>query len=394
MSDRGSGSHDVTVVGGGVIGASIAYHLAKAGLRVGLFERLAIGAEASGASAGGVRQQHRHAFEMPLALASIRRWKTLEEELGADLAYRRQGGLRLAQDDEQGRLLQTAVRQENAWGLTDLVWLDADACAEAVPGLGPGFVGGSYCPSDGHADPLATTRSFARRAAAFGADVRVGEVVTGIVRSGANVTGLRLGSGEAVAAEWVVNAAGAWGAALSATVGVDVPVRARVPQMLATMPAPGTTLGPVVSLADRTANRTLSLKQTPGGAFMLGGGWPSDVGDGGRPRVSTSAVEGARAMARRVLPAIAALPTERIWFGTEAQSHDGLPVLGAVPWLDGYALAIGFSGHGFAIAPAVGEAIADVVRGAAPRLPIAPFSIERFAPGAPAPGAVDDISAG
>lgn len=388
-------AYDAIVIGGGVMGSSISYHLALAGARVALFERRAIGAEASGASAGGVRQQHRHAWEMPLALSSIRRWAELAAELDAELSYRRLGGLRLVRDEAEAAELKDSIRRQNELGLTDLVWLDTADCHEVVPFLGPGFVGGSYCPSDGHADPTATTMAFARQAHRLGAEVRVGETIACVIRKGDAVTGVRLDSGEVAMAPWVVNASGAWGATLGESIGVDVPIRARVPQMLATMPAPRPLLSPVVSLFDTAANRALSLKQVADGGFMLGGGWPSAVDDeGGRPGVSSSNMVGARAMAASILPVIADLPIERIWFGTEAQSRDGLPVLGAAPGVDGFVLALGFSGHGFAIAPAVGEAIADVVTGMPARHPIAPFSIERFWRTGEQPVESGDISAG
>lgn len=373
---------EAIIIGGGIVGSSIAYHLARDGMRVTVLERMAIAAEASGASAGGVRQIARHPYEVPFAVASVRRWPTLAEELGAELGYRQTGGTRLARTDDQLATIHTMTEQLRGLGVTDLELRDAQGMREVIPGLGDAFLGGVYCPSDGTVDAPSVTRAFAAAAHRHGARLEVGCQVRELVTAGDRVTGVIIDDGERLHADVVVNTAGAWGVELHTRVAPEVPVEMRVPQMVVTVPVAERILEPVVAATHASLPRTISLKQLPNGGFMVGGGWMSALDADGRRIVDRGHAREALRTAADVLPAIEGVPAERFWFGREAQTVDDLPVLGRVAGLDGYVVAFGFSGHGLAIAPAIGEAIADVIRGQEPRHPVAPMSIDRFAGGA------------
>jgi sarcosine oxidase subunit beta len=182
-----------------------------------------------------------------------------------------------------------------------------------------------------------------------------------------------------VAAETVVLAAGAWSDTLAATVGLRLPIRTRAFQMLRSTSAPPELLKPVVS----ALGRVLSLKQLPDGAFLLGGGWPGDPTPDRRGfTVRQESIDGNWAEACAVLPAVGQQRLDRAWCGLEAESIDELPFVGQVPALDGLVVAVGFSGHGFAIAPAVGRAVADQIAGrVVPALDgLRPDRISRFDP--------------
>jgi sarcosine oxidase subunit beta len=135
-------SADVIVIGGGVIGGACAYNLARAGVRVTLLEKSEIASGASGGSAGGVRQQNRDPAELPLAMVANPIWKTLEQELGADLEYRRGGHLNLAEHEEQVPVLEASVERQRARGL-DIRMIRGRELRELVPAAGPQIIAGS-----------------------------------------------------------------------------------------------------------------------------------------------------------------------------------------------------------------------------------------------------------
>lgn len=353
---------EVLVIGSGVIGGFTAYHAARQGRRVLVLERAEPGVEpaASWASAGGVRRQGRHIAEVPLAIEAIERWRNLEEELDADVKYRRDGNLLLAETEADAEALATFVREQNANGLDDIRLIDRADALSIVPGLNDRVIAGSYSPSDGHAHPPSTTRAVARAAQRYGAVYRNGVQVTELLKNGDRVVGAKTADGEQIFAEETVLATGAWSDEIAASIGLFLPIRTRALQMLLSTPAPHGILKPVIS----ARGRYLSLKQLPDGAFFLGGGWLGNVVPGRRTyTMRKENVEGNWAAATGLLPAVGEQHIARKWCGLEAQSFDGLPFIGRVPGLDGLTLALGFSGHGFAISPAVGRAVADLLAG-------------------------------
>ena len=164
----------------------------------------------------------------------------------------------------------------------------------------------------------------------------------------------------AVAAEHVVLAAGAWSSDLTDALGLTLPIRMQALQMLRSSPARDGLLTPVLGVV----SRQLSLKQLPDGAFLLGGGWPGDVKPDRRGyAMHHESMQGNWAEAVAVLPAVGEQLIARAWCGLEAISIDEIPFIGPVPNVANFTLAAGFSGHGFAISPAVGRAVADQIAG-------------------------------
>src|SRR5205823_5707414 len=153
---------EIVVVGSGVIGSSIAYHLARQGRQVLVVERAepAVEPAASWASAGGVRRQGRHAAEAKLAIESIDRWPSLEEELGATFAYRQGGNLYVGEGEAEIETVKTFVKTQQANGFEDVRFVDRQGALEIVPGLNDQVSAASYSPRDGQADPALTTRAF------------------------------------------------------------------------------------------------------------------------------------------------------------------------------------------------------------------------------------------
>jgi sarcosine oxidase subunit beta len=364
--------YEVVVIGGGVEGCSIAFDLASGGVRVGLFERWEIAAGASGASAGGVRHQGRDLREFPLAFRAIERWATLEEELDADLDYRQGGHATTCEHEEDLPELAKSILVQRSAGL-DLQLVEGDELRQLIPGISPNVIAAAYSPNDGHANPTKTTRAFADAALRHGAEIRAGIEVTGIEVRGGRVTGIETADG-GVAADTVVLAAGAWSIGLAGKIGVDLHCSPDGYQAVTTFP-----VEPHLTQVLGSMRRLISLKQLPDGRYLLGGGWPGNysldaprgetVGD----NITRNFAEGAA-----LIPHVQSAVVDQAWLGIDAHGHDEVPVLGYVAGIEGVVVATGFSGHGFALSPAVGEAIAGLITTGQSPIDIAALSLDRF----------------
>jgi sarcosine oxidase subunit beta len=352
---------DILIIGAGVIGNSIAYHLSKQGRKVLVIDRsqIANSPAASWASAGGVRRQGRHHAEAKLAIDAIQRWKTLELELEADLHYRRGGNLLLAESDIEANQLSKFVDKQHEMGFADVQFVDRHEALSIVPGLTHRVEAGSYSPDDGQADPVLTTLAFAKAAQHYGATYRTGIYTSSLLVHNDHIVGAKTERGE-IKAEHVILAAGAWSDELATTVGLRLPIRTRALQMILSTPLQSYRLAPVIS----SVSRVLSLKQLANGAFLLGGGWLGDPTPDRRSYIMRStSIQGNWATAMELLPVVGGQQIARSWCGMEAQSIDDIPFIGQISGLNGLTIAIGFSGHGFALAPAIGRCVADQING-------------------------------
>jgi sarcosine oxidase subunit beta len=256
--------------------------------------------------------------------------------------------------------LEGRVADEKRAGI-NISLLDPAAVYAIAPAVKPGILAAAFTPEDGQADPRRTTAAFVGAAQRHGAEYFNRSRVHSLVAGDGRVRGVRCGS-QTVTADAVVLATGVWTNALTAALGCEVPIMPRGPQMLLTSPGPRL-LAPTLTVD----NRALSLKQLPSGEYFIGGGWPTDVIETDRGlacRVRPESVAGSCAVATEIVASVADQRVEQQWGGLEAQSVDGVPFIGPAPGLDGLFLAIGFSGHGFQLSPAVGRAVADLLGGA------------------------------
>jgi sarcosine oxidase subunit beta len=378
---------DVVIVGGGITGAAAAYEIARAGHSVTLFEARTLAAMASGWTLGGVRQSGRDPAELPLAKAAVERWGGLDAELGAETGYRRHGNLRLARTEAEVETIRELVVQQRKLGL-EIQYLPDNAAIRALaPAIGPTILAASFCPGDGHADPIPAVRAFTTAAARHGAMIREGVAIRALTRSGETVTGVETSEGEIIAAGRVILATGIHAPELLQPLGLALPLRVRLVSVLQTAPLP-----PLFEQVFGVANADSAGRQEIDGRLRVttgGGDWPhapaSWTPDSLAPRASIIATLIERVS--QVLPALTEAGVARIWGGLIDQTPDALPAIDAHTGIEGLIVAAGFSGHGFGIGPVIGEILADLALSRQPRFDLQPFKLDRFA--GIAPGSAD-----
>ena len=369
---------DIVVIGGGITGTAAALSLAEKGLTVTLIEKRGIAAMASGWTLGGVRQSGRDLAELPLARAAVAIWPGLGERLGSDVRYRRGGNLRLARDASEVTLIRALVERQRAEGL-DLEFLADNAAVRAIaPAISEHVLAASFCPSDGHADPIATTFGFAQAAKRKGCTLHEGLAVNSIRVEKGRVTGLATSEGF-VPAGAVIVAAGVNTPALLAPLGFDLPLRVTLVHVLQTEAMP-----PLLDQVFGVANADCAGRQEADGRLRVTSGSLPFDGDADRWRDDALApgqteIQRLREVVGKVLPVVKDAPFHRAWGGLIDLTPDALPVLDAPDEISGLVIGAGFSGHGFCLGPVSGEVLADLALGRKPRHDLSAFRLARFA---------------
>ncbi len=374
---------EILIIGGGVTGVCAALEWAEAGARVRLIERDRLAAMGSGWTLGGVRQSGRDPAELPLARAAIERWAELDARLDGRPGYRRRGNLRLARDEAEAQIIADLVAAQAKTGLA-IELLDGPAARRLAPALSQSVVAASFCPGDGHADPVAAVEAFADEARRLGARVETGVAALALIARGGRVAGALTEAG-AIEADVTVLATGLAAPALLAPLGLDLPLAPKIVQVLQTTPQP--------ALFDQVfgvANADCAGRQEIDGRLRVTtgiGDWQGDAQHWSGEQLQPSAGDVATLIHRvgAVLPALLGAGVARVWGGLIDLTPDGLPALDSP--LPGLVVASGFSGHGFGIGPVSGGIVADLALGRACRFDLAPFRLSRFADvrGAPAP---------
>jgi sarcosine oxidase, subunit beta len=378
-SGRVSGTADVVVVGGGVVGASAAYHLAAAGAgRVVLLEREdRLAAGSTGACAGGFRTQFSSEINIRLSLASVPMITGFTQEHGIPLDVARHGYLFLVRDEALWRDFVTANALQRSLGV-DAELLSAEEAEELAPGISTdGIVGAAYGPSDGIADPSGLTQGYATLARRAGVEIELGVAVTSIRHDGERVIGVETDDGS-IDAPVVVNAAGPWAGVLAATVSVELPLEPIPRHVLVTGAFEGS-----------PERRTLVIdavttfyfhREGPG--VLMGMGSPKERASFDTKPDEAFVADELLPTATRVFPPVEEASIEHAWVGLYEMTPDRHPIIGEAPGVSGLYLANGFSGHGFQHAPVVGKLLAElIVEGQARSVDISSLGLERFAGG-------------
>lgn len=370
----------VVIIGGGVMGAAIAYHLAAAGVRdVLLLERDELAAGSTSKAAGGIRAQFSDELNIQLGARSLEAFGRFGEEIGHDIGLHRVGYLFLLSTPQEVASFEAGVRLQNALGVPSRMIGPAEARRLSPLIRTDGLLAAAFSPDDGHCTPEAVVHGYAAAARRCGARVLRHTEVTGIERQGSAITGVRTTLGPIVT-DTVICAAGAWSRAVGAMAGVDLPVQPLRRQIAVTEPVPG--LPPELPM---TIDFTSSLYFHAEGPGLLVGmsdpderpGFATDTHDRWIPRL-------AAAMERRA-PALLDLRRTGGWAGLYEVTPDHNALIGEASTVSRFLYATGFSGHGFLQGPAVGEVVRDLYLGRVPFVDVAPLSADRFAADAPRP---------
>jgi sarcosine oxidase subunit beta len=383
MASLVNGSAAVVVIGGGVIGASVAYHLAARGARevVVLDRAPGPGDGSTGRATGGFRVQFGSAIDVRLSLLAREKLRRFAAETGGDCGYVPAGYLWVAETAPQLAALRDALAVQRANGVDDATEVDGDAIGALNPALRrEQLVGGTYCANDGFIRPLQILDCYRRAAERLGVRFAWESEVVGLTRGrGGRIVAVRTPRGE-IATEVVVNAAGPWAAHVAAFAGVDLPVVPLRRQVAVTVPtgALPATMPMTIFAGDGfhlrvRDGRVLLLLPSPGAAD------PFDVG------VDAAWVDAVTGVARARIPPLrdVAIEHDACWAGLYEMSPDGHAIVGVAPGVPNLYLANGSSGHGVMHAPALGQLLAEIVLdGAARSLDVTALRPDRFTLGA------------
>jgi sarcosine oxidase subunit beta len=371
------GRADVVIIGGGIIGVSIAYYLVKKGVPdVLLLERGLMGEGSTARCVGGIRTQFSTEINIQLSLLSMRVFQGFEAEFGVDIEFRQIGYLFLATDARQRQIL-----EENAGLLEtlgqDVELLDPEEIQRRWPFLQvDDLSGGSHTAQDGYAGPHEVLRGFINGARRLGATLCEGIEVIGIDVERGKIKGVETSAGARVETGVVVNSAGPHAAEVAAWSGLELPVRPLRRQLFFTDPFEE--LPPLFPLIIDLHHGWYMRREGKG--LLLAGPQDAESSFNATVDFEGKAWTAARSMHR--VPVLKRAKIARGWAGLYEISPDNHAIIGSFPELEGFICANGFSGHGFMHSPAAGIVVAELIaEGRVETIDIHPLRPQRFRQG-------------
>lgn len=369
---------DALIIGGGLQGCSIALFLARAGWRVTLVEKHLAGRHASGVNAGGLRSLMRDIREYPLSLRAMEMWADLADFVGKEATKACEvrlgtSQIALAMDEAELQWCEARARTMRRRRIVSEELVAPDELHRLLPGLARSARGGLISRRDGQANPANAARAF--RKAAESAGVRILEKCAVRDLSQGPAGGWRADTDAGIMeAERVINCAGAWGSEIAARLGETLPIKITALSMMVTA-----RVKPFITAVVIGIDQPLSFKQSAVGSLVIGGGiLGKPCLDEGTSFTVMDRMVSSAAATINAFPGLAGVPVVRTWTGLEGATADGIPFIGPSRLHSGLWHVFGFCGHGFQLAPAVGEAVAQsLVSGVLdPRL--APFAVDRL----------------
>ena len=416
---------DVVIIGGGIVGISAAWFLARAGIDVIVCEKGHVAGEQSGRNWGWVRQQGRDLRELPMAMAANRIWQRLATDVGEDVGFRQGGCLFVARRESELAEFERWAAAAREYGL-DTEILERGELARHVRGAGIDWPGAMYTASDGRAEPHKATPAIARALERLGGTVLTGCAVRGLDLEGGRVAGVVTEHGR-IRSSSVLCAGGAWTSLFCRSLGIELPQLRVRGTVVRTAPGPdllegnlfdeklgirrredgGYTIAPgeLLDHAITPASFRWLLKYLPalqkdwrllrlsvGREFLddwrTPSHWPLDEPSPFEAERIIDPAPSARAIARlrrslaEVFPALADIEFIESWAGVIEATPDIVPVIDRTG-TPGFFLATGFSGHGFGLGPGAGKAVAGLITGDDSGMDLHELRLERFFDGSP-----------
>ena len=385
--------YDVIIIGGGIIGSSVAWQLARRKKKVLVIERKDVCSGSAGATDGVVGYHTKKpGLQLDLAVQSIEMFRTLNRDLETNVEYGLEaGGMQPVEDKDQWDMLASMAAEQRRSGV-DIRMITAEEACSIEPNLNPDIYGALWSPTGGKVNPLAMTFGFARAAKRLGAVYLTETEVTHILTEGGRAVGVNTSAGE-FRADCIVDAAGAWAGKVAALAGIDLPIRPRKGQLLITEP-----IGPFLratvqcamynvikfrpeTIKDPAALKlgsSLSIEQQESGGLIIGG--TREFADFEEEN-TFEAVETMVKRAVRFFPALKDVSIIRCFSGFRPYTPDGLSMMGEVRTLPGFYMAAGHEGDGIALSPITGRLMAELITDGKTSYDITPFSPNRFLKG-------------
>ncbi|MEX0977050.1 MAG: FAD-binding oxidoreductase [Woeseia sp.] len=419
-------SADVVVIGGGIVGVSTAWFLARQGISVVLCEKGHIAGEQSGRNWGWVRQQGRDLRELPMMMASMRIWQQLEADIGESVGFVQGGCLFMARKQKELDEFAVWAADAKSYGMDTRI-IDGRELDEQVAGASSQWIGAMYTASDGRAEPHKAATAIARAAAAKGATILTSCAVRGIETAGGRVASVVTEHG-AIRTSTVLCAAGAWSSLFCRSLDIAVPQLKVKGTVVRTAPAPAVLNGnlfdekigirrredggytvahgsillhPITPSTLRYASKFFPALRQEFKVLRLSFGkeffeelampkhWALDSESPFEkqrvlnPEPVASVVHRIKKNLGATFPALANVEIAEAWAGMVETSPDVVPIICPIDSLPGFHLATGFSGHGFGIGPGAGKAIAGMLTNTDSGIALSEFRLQRFFDGSP-----------
>ena len=364
---------DIVIIGGGIMGTSAAYYLAKRGASdVVLVEKDLLVQATTGLSVGGIRQQFSHPANIRLSQHSLRVFKNFKAEFGVDIYFRAAGYLFLAQKETTWNDFLSSVDTQRQMNVPVEV-LSPEEIKHRWPYLSvDDLKGGTFGPEDGYADPYLVAMGFVDQARRLGVRVEEKTEVTGIRVKNGRVEGVET-SGGSISTPVVVDVAGPWGGEVARMAGINLPVKPFRRQVFATSPFDAIPK-PVPMVIDQDVTFYFRGEEPN---ILMGMSDP-DEPSSFHTHVDRDFMERVTEAAVFRAPILEKAEIIRGWGGLYTITPDDNPVIGAIPAVEGFICAIGFSGHGFQHGPAVGLILSELILDGHTEFDLKPFAYDRF----------------
>jgi sarcosine oxidase subunit beta len=364
----------VIIIGAGISGMSIAYHLAKKGVKdIHVIDKGYFTSGATGRCGAGVRSQWATPINCLLAKKSIEFFEKANDILAYDddVEFKQEGYLILATTLEEDQQFKENVKLQNRLGITS-VYLTKEEALKIVPHLNiNSFISATFCKKDGHLNPFKMTEAFMKAAKKLGVTFSFFEEVKDIIIEDHVIKGVKT-SKQDYLCDIVINAAGGYSKEIGVLAGIDIPVYSENHEILATEPIE-TMQGPMVM----SFSKNIYCQQVPHGAFLMGRSDPHVI-QGHQNHSTWQFLDEIAKTIVDVMPLLGDLKIVRQWGGSYNMSYDRQPIISKVDELKGFYIACGFSGHGFMLAPMTGLLLSEIILNEPTTLDVSSLDIKRF----------------